>query len=60
MSKRELVVARDYLEWRFKDPSWKEKFGVKAPGDRVDPDLDYIREWAHRLDAATDERGHGG
>ena len=49
LSQEELVVARDYLEWKHKPEDWKAKFGVKAPTDRADPDLDYVREWAHKL-----------
>jgi anaerobic magnesium-protoporphyrin IX monomethyl ester cyclase len=49
LSQHELVLARNWLEWRHKPAGWKEKFGVKAPTDRLDPDLDYVREYARRL-----------
>jgi len=49
MSREELVAARDWLEWRHKAEDWKRKFGVKAPTDRADPDLEYVRKWAQKL-----------
>jgi anaerobic magnesium-protoporphyrin IX monomethyl ester cyclase len=49
MSREELVLARNWLEFRHKAPEWLEKFHVKPPTDRVDADLDYVREWAHKL-----------
>lgn len=60
MTQEELVLARDWLEARHKPEDWKRKFGVKAPGDRLDPDLSYVREWAKRLreSAEKDEPGH--
>ncbi len=49
MSRLELVAARDYLEWKFKDPAWKAKFKVTTPTDRIDPDLEYVRAWSKQL-----------
>jgi anaerobic magnesium-protoporphyrin IX monomethyl ester cyclase len=49
LTQEELVLARNWLEFRHKAPEWLEKFHVKPPTDRVDADLDYVREWAHKL-----------
>ncbi len=49
MTKRELIAARDYLEWRFKPPEWRDRHIKKIPWDRLDPDLPYVREWTAKL-----------
>jgi anaerobic magnesium-protoporphyrin IX monomethyl ester cyclase len=49
MSQEELVLARNWLEWRHKPEDWKRRFNVKAPTDRADPDLPYVRAYAQKL-----------
>jgi anaerobic magnesium-protoporphyrin IX monomethyl ester cyclase len=49
LTREELVLARDWLEWRHKPEAWKRRFNVKSPTDRLDPDLPYVRAYAQKL-----------